>query len=94
MDSFTSRHQDAFITLCVRGLGEPPLSSRSLSPPIASSCLASVRMVRAFTFTPSWVHLSMVPYLAKVFIVRAKGFPGWVLRIAGGVMFSILLGVT
>jgi hypothetical protein len=28
-----------------------------------------------------------------VFIVRAKGFPGWALPIAGGVMFSILLGV-
>lgn len=32
-------------------------------------------------------------FLAKVFIVRAKGFPGWALPIAGGVMFSILLGV-
>ena len=32
-------------------------------------------------------------YLAKVFMVRAKGFPGWALPIAGGVMFSILLGV-
>jgi hypothetical protein len=32
-------------------------------------------------------------FLAKVFIVRAKGFPGWALPIAGGVLFSILLGL-
>lgn len=32
-------------------------------------------------------------FLAKVLIVRAKGFPGWALPIAGGVLFSILLGL-
>ena len=32
-------------------------------------------------------------FLAKVFIVRAKGFPGWALPIAGGVLFLILLGL-
>jgi hypothetical protein len=32
-------------------------------------------------------------FLAKVFIVRANGFPGWALPIAGGVMFLNLLGV-
>jgi hypothetical protein len=26
-------------------------------------------------------------------IVRAKGFPGWALPTAGGVLFSILLGL-
>jgi hypothetical protein len=31
--------------------------------------------------------------LAKVFIVRSNGFPGWALPIAGGVLFSILLGL-
>jgi hypothetical protein len=30
---------------------------------------------------------------AKVWIVRTKGFPGYALPIAGGVVFSILLGV-
>ena len=30
---------------------------------------------------------------AKVFIVRSNGFPGWVLPIAGGLLFSILLGL-
>jgi hypothetical protein len=32
-------------------------------------------------------------FLAKVFIVRAKGFPGWALPIAGGVLFLTLLGL-
>ena len=32
-------------------------------------------------------------FLAKVLIVRARGFPGWALPIAGGVLFSILLGL-
>jgi Family of unknown function (DUF6529) len=32
-------------------------------------------------------------FLAKVFIVRSKGFPGWALPIAGGLLFSILLGL-
>lgn len=31
--------------------------------------------------------------LAKVLIVRSNGFPGWALPIAGGVLFSILLGL-
>jgi hypothetical protein len=31
--------------------------------------------------------------LAKVFIVRSNSFPGWALPIAGGVLFSILLGL-
>jgi Family of unknown function (DUF6529) len=32
-------------------------------------------------------------FLAKMLIVRTKGFPGWALPIAGGVLFSILLGL-
>jgi hypothetical protein len=32
-------------------------------------------------------------FLAKVFILRAKSFPGWALPIAGGVLFLILLGL-
>jgi hypothetical protein len=32
-------------------------------------------------------------FLAKVLIVRSNGFRGWVLPIAGGVLFSILLGL-
>jgi Family of unknown function (DUF6529) len=32
-------------------------------------------------------------FLAKVLIVRAKGFPGWALPIAGGMLLSILLGL-
>jgi hypothetical protein len=32
-------------------------------------------------------------FLAKVLIVRSKGFPGWALPIAGGLLFSILLGL-
>jgi hypothetical protein len=31
--------------------------------------------------------------LAKVFIVRSNGFPGWVLPLAGVVLFSILVGL-
>lgn len=31
--------------------------------------------------------------LAKVLLVRANGFPGWALPIAGGLLFSILLGL-
>ena len=32
-------------------------------------------------------------FLAKVFIVRARGFSGWALPVAGGLLLSILLGV-
>lgn len=32
-------------------------------------------------------------FLAKVLIVRARGFPGWALPIAGGVLFLIILGL-
>ncbi len=32
-------------------------------------------------------------FLVKMLIVRVKGFPGWSLPIAGGVLFSILLGL-
>ena len=32
-------------------------------------------------------------FVAKVLIVRSNGFPGWALPIAGGVLFSILLGL-
>jgi len=32
-------------------------------------------------------------FLAKMLIVRTKGFPGGALPIAGGVLFSILLGL-
>ena len=32
-------------------------------------------------------------FFAKVWIVRTKGFPGYALPVAGGVLFSILLGV-
>jgi Family of unknown function (DUF6529) len=32
-------------------------------------------------------------FLAKVLMVQAKGFPGWTLPLAGGVLFSILLGL-
>ena len=31
--------------------------------------------------------------LAKVLLVRSRGFPGWALPIAGGVLFFILLGL-
>jgi len=31
--------------------------------------------------------------LSKVFLVRAHGFPGWALPVAGGLLFSILLGL-
>jgi hypothetical protein len=31
--------------------------------------------------------------VAKVFIVRSHGFPAWVLPMAGGLLFSILLGL-
>ena len=31
--------------------------------------------------------------LAKVVIVRSNGFPGWALPLAGGVLFSILVGL-
>lgn len=32
-------------------------------------------------------------FLGKVWIVRSNGFPGWALPIAGGLMFSVLLGL-
>jgi hypothetical protein len=32
-------------------------------------------------------------FFAKVWIVRTRGFPGYALPIAGGVVFSILLGI-
>jgi hypothetical protein len=32
-------------------------------------------------------------FLAKVIIVRSRGFPGWVFAIAGGLLFAILLGL-
>ena len=31
--------------------------------------------------------------LAKILLVRSKGFPGWALPLAGGVLFSILAGL-
>src|SRR5262249_42893948 len=32
-------------------------------------------------------------FIAKLVIVRASGFPGWALPVAGGVLFTILLGL-
>ena len=32
-------------------------------------------------------------FLSKVWIVRARGFPGWVLPIAGSAVFTLLLGL-
>jgi hypothetical protein len=32
-------------------------------------------------------------FIGKVIIVRSKGFPGWALPVAGGVLFTILLGL-
>ena len=32
-------------------------------------------------------------FLAKVLIVRARGYPGWALPVAGGLVFAILLGL-
>lgn len=32
-------------------------------------------------------------FLGKVWIVRAKGFPGWALPVAGGLLFAVLLGL-
>ncbi len=32
-------------------------------------------------------------FFAKVLIVRTSGYPGWVLPMAGGVLFSILMGL-
>ncbi len=32
-------------------------------------------------------------FLGKVWIVRARGFPGWALPIAGGLLFALLLGL-
>ena len=38
-------------------------------------------------------HGRVRAFLAKMLIVRAKGFPGWALPIAGVVLFSILVGL-
>jgi len=32
-------------------------------------------------------------FLAKVFVVRSNGFPGWALPLGGGALFSVLLGL-
>jgi uncharacterized membrane-anchored protein YitT (DUF2179 family) len=32
-------------------------------------------------------------FLGKVWIVRARGFPGWALPVAGGLLFAVLLGL-
>jgi hypothetical protein len=32
-------------------------------------------------------------FIAKVVIVRSAGFPGWALPVAGGTLFTILLGI-
>jgi hypothetical protein len=32
-------------------------------------------------------------FIGKVLIVRSSGFPGWALPIAGGILFSVLLGL-
>ena len=32
-------------------------------------------------------------FIGKVWIVRGKGFPSWALPVAGGVLFSLLLGI-
>lgn len=32
-------------------------------------------------------------FIGKVLIVRSKGFPGWALPIAGGILFAVLLGL-
>ena len=60
--------------MCIGGPGEPPLSSRSLSHIIASSCLVSVQKIRAFTFTPSWVHLSMVSFSPRCSLCEPRAF--------------------
>ncbi|MBF6589648.1 MAG: hypothetical protein IVW57_03835 [Ktedonobacterales bacterium] len=32
-------------------------------------------------------------FIGKVLIVRSRGFPGWALPIAGGILFAVLLGL-
>src|SRR6267143_1095010 len=55
-------------------LSQPLTASRSLSPIIASSCLVSVQKIRAFTFTPSWVHLSMVSFSPRCSLCEPRAF--------------------
>ena len=47
--------------------------------------------------TRAYVHSWLGSFLygalvAKIFLIRSNGFPGWALPIAGSVLFSILLG--
>src|SRR6266446_4718179 len=93
MDCCTFPLEEAFTALCIGGLGEPRLSSRSLSPIIASSCLVSVQKIRAFTFTPSWVHLSMVSFSPRCSLCEPRAFQAGHCLLQGGVLFLILLGL-
>src|SRR5260370_23470316 len=67
-----------------------------LTLPVAYHCIFKLGfgIENSRVYIPSLLGSSVYGvFLAKVFIVRAKGFPGWALPVAGGVLFLILLGL-
>jgi hypothetical protein len=70
-----------------------------LTLPVAYHCIFLLGFDPAFSSEPRVLIHSLLgssfygAFIGKVVIVRSKGFPSWALPVAGGILFSILLGL-
>ena len=50
-------------------------------------------MARGLRYTRRWARLFYGVLFAMVFIVRSSNYPGWVLPLAGAMLFAVLVGL-